>query len=350
MLRGRPGQLGPGLLQYDAIVGPVFCVVVVRQNRLPVLHHAATYGLARLARRTLEAGADVDQFWYTKFAKYISDSVLRRHYDPSSHGAATASEPGAVLESRAVCFDQSWNWSNTRTWQLGNTFVQQAPATLACPKWWLRPPDSPTGTDPSRSLHLRALPEQSTHWLDPSSNKVRWTPLHLAAYYAAPGSAPPRPRQAARQSELLDLLDPPSERIDDKDSHYEGDGDAGSDTDAELECELAEMQADKGETAEHLRQVIRIRGDQTTGEERMVFHHPRIVFDDLPGDDIIQQLLRDESMWLDCGGDSIERDRCVGCSGGAALGSRALDYKLSLVYWNGRDKESRWNPSEQMGI
>ncbi|KAK7937400.1 uncharacterized protein PG986_014268 [Apiospora aurea] len=88
------------------------------------------------------------------------------------------------------------------------------------------------------------------------------------------------------KDELLDLLEP-----------------RPADHDNGMASNTASREGD--EVARYLRQVIRPRpggngdGHQATGgeEPRMVFHRPRIVFPGPPGDDIIQQLLRDKLLW-----------------------------------------------------
>ncbi|KAK7960535.1 hypothetical protein PG988_011749 [Apiospora saccharicola] len=210
--------------RYNAIVGPIFCAVAVRQNRLPVLHHAATYGLDRLARRALEAGADPNQYWYPKYPKYIVDCVARRRYDPSFH-AATTDELEAMLEPRAIRLDFRQNWCRPRQWQLEKASEDASPSVgclegrlgatgndsdqdykkrvfaLRC-EWELSNLSSPSlaGEPPvtsSRSeswlLHSHPTPEsdiefgtaqhQFNNWLPPHGRNVGWTPLHLAAYY-----------------------------------------------------------------------------------------------------------------------------------------------------------------------
>ncbi|KAK7909148.1 ankyrin repeat-containing domain protein [Apiospora marii] len=211
--------------RYNAIVGPIFLAVAVRQNRLPVLHHAATYGLERLARRALEAGADPNLFWVSKYPKYIVDCVSRRRHDPSFRAASTG-ELEAMLEPRAIRPGFRRSWCRSRQWQLEKASEDPSPSVgylsgrmdasrtdqeedskrrvFALRSDWelnnLSNPLGPTEETPvssSRSeswlldshatadnhIDIQGAQTHFTNWLRPSEHKVRWTPLHLAAYY-----------------------------------------------------------------------------------------------------------------------------------------------------------------------
>ncbi|KAK8013384.1 hypothetical protein PG991_008977 [Apiospora marii] len=211
--------------RYNAIVGPIFLAVAVRQNRLPVLHHAATYGLERLARRALEAGADPNLFWLSKYPKYIVDCVSRRRHDPSFRAASTG-ELEAMLEPRAIRPGFRRSWCRPRQWQLEKASEDPSPSVgylsgrmdasrtdqeedskrrvFALRSDWelnnLSNPLGPTEETPvssSRSeswlldshatadnhIDIQGAQTHFTNWLRPSEHKVRWTPLHLAAYY-----------------------------------------------------------------------------------------------------------------------------------------------------------------------